>query len=93
MTGPIHHTTIPVPLYLYDPEGNTVSQVDPTATPHECNMQGCPGPVNKRRLEALPDLLAAAQAALALIVNHFGDSGDNQDLLRTAIRKAKGEEA
>ena len=27
--------------------------------PHDCNARGCPGPVNKRKLEAFDELLAA----------------------------------
>ena len=28
--------------------------------PHDCDVPGCPGPVNKRKLEAFEQLLAAA---------------------------------
>ena len=31
-------------------------------SPHDCDVPGCPGPENKRKLEAFPDLLAALQA-------------------------------
>ena len=73
MTETIHHTTIPVPIYLYGPEGNTVSQVDPTTAPHECNMPGCPGPENKRKLEAFDGLLAALHGLLATEDTDGGD--------------------
>lgn len=29
--------------------------------PHDCDVPGCPGPVNKRKLEALEELVKAAQ--------------------------------
>ena len=35
-----------------------------SASPHDCNERGCPGPVNKRRIEAFEELLAALEAIL-----------------------------
>ena len=35
--------------------------VDPTTAPHDCMMPDCPGPVNKRKLEAFDDMLAGTQ--------------------------------
>ena len=37
-----------------------VSRLARTA-PHSCDVPGCPGPENKRKLEAFEDLLAALQ--------------------------------
>ena len=89
MTETIHHTTIAVPLYLYDPEGDTVSQVDPTTAPHDCDMPGCPGPVNQRKLEAFPELLAACIYAIGCIDGEIRDYRDElPKKLRAAIAKA-----
>ena len=73
--------------------------VDPTTAPHDCIMPGCPGPENKRKLEAFDDLLAACQNAYTAIVNHHA-AGERiagsrcevckgeLDMLRAAIAKA-----
>jgi len=33
-------------------------------SPHNCNAKGCPGPINKRKLEAFGDMLPALEQAL-----------------------------
>ena len=44
-------------------------------SPHACEVPGCPGPVNKRKLEAFEELLAALEGLLA---TEDSDSGDCQ---------------
>ena len=43
--------------------------------PHDCNARGCPGPVNKRKLEAFDDLLAALELLLDQETNLAGECG------------------
>ena len=59
--------------------------------PHECDIAGCPGPVNLRICNSHADLLAAAEAIVQGI-----DAGQErlgygrEETLRAAIAKAKG---
>ena len=39
--------------------------------PHDCDVPGCPGPVNKRKLEAFDSLLAALEAIQGDFVGHW----------------------
>ena len=59
--------------------------------PHECDIAGCPGPVNLRICNSHADLLAAAEAALT---HHSILAGTEmapwRAQLRAAIAKAKG---
>ena len=61
MTQKLRHEMNPIPLYFYDGP-NQVSNVNPVTAPHDCMMPGCPGPVNKRKLEAFEELLDALWA-------------------------------
>ena len=45
--------------------------------PHECDLPGCPGPVNKRKLEAFDELLAALDGLLATEANELGSALPN----------------
>ena len=87
MTQPIYHTTIPLPLYLYDADGNTISQVDPATAHHSCNMPGCPGPENKRKLDAFDGLLVALREIANTPCDH-GPGYCARDIARAAIAKA-----
>ena len=49
-------------------------------SPHNCNVRGCPGPVNKRNLEAFEELLAALEDLLV-----FFKSGNNVPVERAII--------
>lgn len=44
----------------------------PTA-PHECDVPDCPGNINRRKLEAFPDLLEAARGIL-LVAQPLGNA-------------------
>ena len=62
MMQKVNHTTRPIPLYLYAVDSlDPVLTVNPVTAPHDCDVPGCPGPANKRKLEAFPDLLAALE--------------------------------
>ena len=71
--------------------------VAPTA-PHDCDMPGCPGPLNKRKLEAFDNLLAALQGWLAVVDeqgqgNCCGCHYEQETMrARAAVAKATGEE-
>ena len=79
----ITHLLQPSRLYLFDgtdefPKLQGTTSVDTATAPHECDMPGCPGPVNKRKLEAFDELLAAheiycqqARAAIAKARGHW----------------------
>ena len=65
-----------------------------------CHLPGCPGPVNKRKLEAFDDLLAAlGQIAESPVGVYSRDKEEYlknviawcQETARAAIEKAKGE--
>ena len=63
--------------------------------PHDCDVPGCPGPVNKRKLETFDELLAALQ----WVLNHYTEylrsvgadpnQAANVVAARSAIAKAK----
>ena len=36
--------------------------------PHDCDVPGCPGPLNQRKLERYQELMAALEAALATLI-------------------------
>ena len=61
--------------------------------PHECDIAGCPGPVNLRICNSHADLLAAAEAALQRLEARMNYNGErHEDVagpLRAAIAKAK----
>ena len=62
----IQHSLHPDPMYRWSyQDGLVAPAVDPITAPHDCMVPGCPGPENKRKLEAFPDLLAALEALLA----------------------------
>ena len=61
--------------------------------PHSCDIPNCPGPVNKRELEAFADLLAALQ--VLVLTPHILDHLEANDPMaleqaRAAIAKATG---
>ena len=72
--------------------------------PHDCDVPDCPGPANKRKLEAFDDLLAACLAMTnllqATIVKYVGNGTiltdaewDQVAQARSAIAKTTGKEA
>ena len=64
-------------------------------SPHSCDARGCPGPENKRKLEAFHGLLAALVECEALLTHYYtGSFSPSHALLeelalaRAAIAKA-----
>ena len=60
-------------------------------SPHNCNVPGCPGPENKRKLEAFDDLLAACKLALRFALgDHLSENevGNHASQLAAAIALA-----
>ena len=49
--------------------------------PHDCDIPNCPGPVNKRKLEAFDDLLAACLAVTNLLQATIVKYVDNGTIL------------
>ena len=64
MLSNIRHSHDPIPMPCWFDGSNSLDApaVDPVTAPHHCMMPDCPGPVNKRKLEAFEDLLAALEA-------------------------------
>ena len=95
MPSNIRHSSHPVPMPCWFDGSNSLDApaVDPTTAPHYCMMPDCPGPVNKRKLEAFADLLAALQVLVLTphIRNHLA-ANDPMALeqARAAIAKATG---
>ena len=61
MPSNIRHSTHPVPMPCWFDGSRTLDapSVDPVTAPHDCMVFACPGPENKRKLEAFDELLAA----------------------------------
>ena len=72
-------------------------------SPHDCDVPNCPGPVNKRKLEAFDELLAALEASFhgldAMLTTPMrGNAADKaigiakaaREQARAAIAKAEG---
>ena len=78
--SPIRHSPEPVLMYCWSvsPTKPTPA-VDPTTAPHDCDMPGCPGPENKRTLEAFP-LLLGTLALIAGVVQVTYTEDREQDL-------------
>ena len=71
----IRHSLHPIPMYRWSDQDDLVAPaVDPITAPHDCMMPNCPGPVNKRKLEAFDDLLAALKACEALLTHYYDNS-------------------
>ena len=69
-------------------------QVAPTA-PHVCEVLGCPGPVNKRKLEAVDEMLAALKVlVLTPHIRYCLEAIDPMALkqARAAIAKAQDQQ-
>ena len=72
----------------------------PTA-PHDCADPDCPGAVNKRKLEAFPEMLEALREAESHLAEELADARFSAvhpgghcpvlDRVRAALAKAKGE--
>ena len=110
MPSKIRHSLRPLPMYCWYDGGKGILDgpaVDPTTAPHDCMMLGCPGPENKRKLEAFDDLLAALNrvqrlfdealpkfdwGASALDANAIQLLNEVPGEVRAAIAKAKGGE-
>jgi hypothetical protein len=63
------------------------------SAPHYCSVPGCPGPENKRRLEAFDELVTACKSALVVGEIHFETcvlSKAVKQALLAAIAKAEG---
>lgn len=71
--------------------------------PHACDEPDCPGPVNKRKLEAFDQLLAACEAILSGVsldvyrvaaadMGRMAPAEAAFALLRAAIARAKGQQ-
>ena len=69
MPSNIRHSPEPMPMPCwFDGSDNLDGPfVDPTTAPHDCMMPGCPGPENKRRLEAFEELLARCKECATLL--------------------------
>ena len=65
MSSNIRHSSRPLLMPCWFDGSNSLDalpmSIDPTTAPHDCMMPGCPGPVNKRKLEAFEELLAALE--------------------------------
>ena len=89
----IRHSTRPQTMACWFDGSNSLDApaVAPVTAPHDCMMPGCPGPVNKRKLEAFDDLLAAAERVAAYLSIHVPDywqSNADAETLRAAIARA-----
>ena len=54
-------------------------------SPHSCDARGCPGPENKRKLEAFDDLRAALEELLEWEISMAGLGHPRLDKARAAI--------
>lgn len=77
-------------VHVYSEANAKLISLAPTA-PHECGDPDCPGNINRKKLEAYPDLLEACKLAKKLtdaVVEQF--SGDNIEVLmaRATINQA-----
>ena len=95
MSSNIRHSTRPVPMPCWldgskNLDGPTMAttSVDPTTAPHDCMVPGCPGPENKRKLEAFDDLRAALEELLEWEISMAGLGHPRLDKARAAIAKA-----
>ena len=98
MPSNIRHSHDPIPIFCWFDGGKSLDAptVDPTTAPHDCMVLGCPGPVNKRKLEVFPDLLAALQVMVLTphIVNHLkGWNPKVLEQIQAAIDKATSPQA
>ena len=89
----IRHSLTPIPLYRWSDQDDPVAPaVHPTTAPHDCMMPGCPGPVNKRKLETFDELLSILQRAAPYIKtvsrNDTGGYSDNNPTLYEDILAA-----
>ena len=61
----------------------------PTA-PHDCDIPGCPGRENKRKLEAAEDLCVEAKQAVSVLRAEYMNNAAND--LESAVREYEGKE-
>ena len=74
----------PVPFRADESTGNGfLIALAPTA-PHDCSVPGCPGPENKRRLEAFEELVVALRA----VADAFSQPKADEEAEHNAIRHA-----
>ena len=70
MTSNIRHSTNPILMHCWLLDGSNSLNgptVDPATAPHDCMMPGCPGPENKRKLEAFEELLILLQRSMSYL--------------------------